>query len=259
MNMLKKSLCAAALMAGLNAAAQNPYSEIEADGAEFAVEVKFSGQKPGITDFVSAWIGDEPEDELTGLLYEMWQSHLKNKPLDKNEKITVDAKNGYVCFEINTPDEGDGYGEGKTSVEMCYWNCSDGKHKVIAKSVSQYQNGKAFLSEFGGISFAIYNNDTHKIVFTNGSGLGADDIETGVEHLNYGSNGEGEFYVENSKTGERKKITEDEYNIWYENYPVITYALPRSGKNITATINNLPSGNKQVTLVWDGLRFELQK
>ena len=211
---------AALLVCAMGVSAQNPYAEIEADGDEYATVVKFAGQKPGITDFVSAYIGDEPEDELTGALYEMWHKHLKNKPLDKNEKITVDAKNGFVRFEQLYPDEGDGYGDESLFVEMCYWNCSDGKHKIFASSVSQYHDGEAIQTEFGGIIFGVYNNDTHKMIFNNGCGLGVCDS--------------------------------------WDGNPIVTYTLPRVGKDITAVLHT-PDDIKEATYKWNGLKFELQK
>lgn len=241
-----------AMVVAFSAQAQNPYAEIEATGASFAQTVKYAGAKPGIADFVTAWIGEEPEDELNGTMYEIWQKHLNNKPFDKNQKVTVDAKNGYVCFEIGDSDDGGS----KTIVEMCYWNCSDGKHKVIGHSVQQFYGGKAIQSEFGGIYFGIYNNDTHKFVYSNGSNLGVDDVKTGMENISYYGDGNGAYFFENSETGEHKKITEEEYNKAQEHHPVVTYTLPRTGKNIIATINNLESGERKVQFVWDGLKFK---
>ena len=215
-------LLALMLTIAISASAQNPYAEIEDLEDEYTPVVKFSGQKPTITDFVTAYIG-EPEDELTGLMDEIWQCHRKNKPLPKNTKLTVDAKNGFVSMEKIYPDEGDGYGEESTTVDMCYWNCSDGKHKLFAISVLQFMDGKAVQTEFGGIFFGLYNNATHKIIYNNGVYLGMDDIE---------------------------KESDD---------AVITYALPRVGKDITATVHNLPNGEKKVLYKWNGLKFEMQK
>lgn len=225
MKAMKFQLILAAMLLAMSAMAQNPYAEIEDDEDVYAEYVKFSGQKPGIADFVTSYIGDEPEFELTGMLYDIWQKHLKNKPLDKNEKLTVDAKNGFVRFEKLYPDEGDG--ESKTFVEICYWNCSDGKHKVVAYSVGQFWDGKAIQTEFGGIWFGLYNNDTHKIIYNNGLALGMDVIDV----KKYGGDDEA----------------------------VVTYNLPRVGKDITAVINNLPGGNKEIAVKWNGLKFEVQQ
>lgn len=255
---MKTNFCLIALLAlTMNLAAQNPYPEENEEYAYFK-EVKFAGQKPGITDFVTSYIGDEPEDELTGLLYTMWQKYLKNKPMDTNEKVTVDARNGFVCFEKTYPADSDGLDGGRNNIEMCYWNCSDGNHKIFAVSVAQYHNGKAIQTEFGGITFGIYNNSTHKIFYNNGVSLGIDDIKTGMENLSCGVK-DGDFYVENIVTGERKSITEEEYDKWWENYPVITFNLPRTGKDITAVINNLREGKKEVLIKWNGLKFEVQQ
>jgi|GEM_PF-5839945 len=76
MKTIRFYLMLVALMAvSMTVAAQtNPYPE-EDDPDDYPQVVKFAGQKPTINDFVSTYIGDEPEDELTGKLYEMWQTY----------------------------------------------------------------------------------------------------------------------------------------------------------------------------------------
>lgn len=229
MNIIKSNLCLLALMAiSFTVAAQtNPYPEEKDPDASFQV-VKYAGQKPIINDFVNTWIGDEPEDELSGQLHEMWQNYKKNKPLGANKKITVDSKNGFACFEINYPPEDD-YAGGKTTVEMVYWNCTDGKHKIFANSVKQFDGNQAIQTEFGGIYFGIYNNDTHKIYYNNGSqSLGFDkEIKTGKEGT--------------------------------DEYPVITYDLPQVGKDIKATIHYQNGTKKEVLIKWTGMKFDIQQ
>lgn len=215
----------ALMVVSMTVAAQNPYPE-EDDPDDYPQVVKFAGQKPTISDFVNAWIGDEPEDELTGQLYEMWQNFKKNKPLDKNRKVTVDAKNGFATFEITYPADND-YKGGKTVVEMVYWNCSDNKHKIFAVSTKQWDNGKAVQTEFGGVYFGIYNNETHKIHYNNGvQSLGFDKaIKTGKEGT--------------------------------DEYPVITYDLPRVGKDIKAIIHYDDGTTKELLIKWTGMKFEI--
>ena len=67
MKTLRLILCSTMMiLVGLCSFAQsNPYPE-ENDEYAFAVTVKYQGQKPVINDFINAYIGDEPEDELTG-------------------------------------------------------------------------------------------------------------------------------------------------------------------------------------------------
>ena len=256
MKILKTFLCSVALvLTGLCALAQNPYPE-ENDPDVYSITVKYQGQKPIINDFINAWLG-EPEDELSGMLYEMWHNYLNNKPLDKTEKVTLDAKNGFASFEaVYPPDEYNTEG-GKLIVEMCYWNSSDGNHKIFASSVQQFQGDRAILTEFGGITFGIYNNTTHKMMFVNADVMGIE-VVTGMEFLGV-SVENGEYILNDYETGERKPITEEQYNNWWNEYPVVTYNLPRVGKDITAVINNRPEGKKEVIVKWNGQRFDVQQ
>ena len=228
MKTMRFYLIMVALMAvSMTVAAQNPYPE-EDDPDDYPRVVKFAGQKPTINDFVNAWIGDEPEDEFTGQLYEMWRDFKKNKPLDKNHKVTVDAKNGFACFEINYPP--DEYSDGgQTIVEMVYWNCSDTKHKVFAISTKQWDGGKPVQTEFGGIYFGIYNNTTHQIHYNNG-----------VQSLGFD-----------------KEIKTDKEGT--DEYPVILYDLPRVGKDIKAIVNYDDGTTKDVLIKWTGMKFEIQQ
>ncbi len=216
MKFLKSAVCIAAMLfTGLCASAQNnPYAyEDDPETAAYALTVTFSGQKPGINDFVRTLL-TEPEDEHYGSLSEMWERHQKNTP-EKNEKVTVDDKNGFVSFECNFPEDGS-----KTITEMCYWNSSDSKHKVVGESVQVFQNGKPVQTEFTGVFFHVYNNSTHKLCYINWHDMGVD-IDAG----------EG----------------------------VVTYSLPRVGKDITAVIHEKNGKTKNVVLKWNGLRFDVQK
>lgn len=216
MKFLKSAVCIAAMLfAGLCASAQdNPYpEENDEETAAYALTVTFSGQKPGINDFVRTLL-TEPEDEHYGALSEMWERHQKNKP-EKNEKVTVDAKNGFVSFESSYPED-----NSKSITEICYWNSSDSKHKVIGESVKIFQDGKPVQTEFTGIFFYVYNNQTHKMTYINWHDMGA-----------------------NVDAGEN----------------VVTYSLPRVGKDITAVVYEKNGKTKSVVLKWNGLRFDVQK
>lgn len=246
-------ICLTAMMSGLCATAQNAYPEEDDENyGSWTYEVTFSGQRPTIVDFVNGYLA-EPEDELSGALYEAFEKYKANKPLDKGTKVTVDVKNGFVCFEFSRFNE-EGKLESKSTTEMCYWNSSDGKHKVFAASTYTFLDGKAMSGgQFDGLNFCVYNNDTHHM-----KSLRADDMGAEVEMENTISYEQesGNYYVKNLKTGEKKKITEDEYSDGLMHEPTVVYSLPQSGKNITATIHNLPQGERKVQLVWNGLRFK---
>ena len=257
MNILRTILFSIALvLTGFCTFAQtDPYPE-ENETDVYSIIVKYQGQKPVINDFVNAWLSN-PEDELSGVLYDMWRKYIKGKPLDKTEKVTLDSKNGFVSFEkVYPPEEYNGDG-GKLLVEMCYWNSSDGNHKVFASSVQQFQGDKAIQTEFGGMSFGIYNNATHKMTYVNQYDMGVE-VKTGMENIGVKVE-DGKYFVNNNETGERTPITEEQFYKWLIEYPIVTYDLPREGKDITAVINNRPEGKKEIIVKWNGLRFDVQQ
>ena len=237
------------IICSLSVSAQNFYPK-ESEYDEYSYNVKYSGERPTIKDFINAYVA-EPEDEHTGMINKVWQRYLNNEPQPDGYKITVDTKNGFVCIESTTQDEGRNY---KTIVEFCYWNCADGKHKIFCKSSFTYLNGKPEWGwQYDGISFNVYNNNIRKMTHINSEDMG---VYIKTERDIYGSGFDGKnYYYENFETGEKKTLSEAEYNKWEENLPVVTYSLPRVGKDITATIHK-PNGDKQVKLTWDGYSFK---
>lgn len=119
--------------------------------------VSFKGQKPEISDFVTAILSREGLGEALGAMAEDWEKHLKGKALSKEITITVDAKNGYVRYDAIYPEGEHSY------IEYCYWNCADGKHKLVAENVSLLVNGKPVDTELTGLSFYWYDNASHKM------------------------------------------------------------------------------------------------
>lgn len=258
MKTMRHLLCFAVFtLAAFCAFAQaNPYPE-ENDEYAYAETVKYQGQKPIINDFINAYFGEESEDELNGYLSDLWHRYLKNEPLDKTEKVTLDSKNGFASFEkVYPPDEYDTEGS-RTLVEMCYWNSSDGNHKIFAESVQLFHGDRAIETEFSGLVFGIYNNATHKITYVTQYVMGIE-VKTGMENLGVIVD-KGEYFLTNYETNERMPITEEQYNNWWNEYPVVTYSLPRVGKDITAVINNRPEGKKEIVVKWNGLRFDVQQ
>lgn len=217
MKIRKSHFCLVALMLlTMSVSAQNnPYPE-EQENADYAITVKFQGQKPGIRDFINAMY-EEPEDEWSSTTSDMWKRFLNNK-LKADEKVTLDAQNGFVSFENSYSDE---FGETKRIEEICYWNCSDTKHKVVAQNAMVYRDGQPMETEFTGLSFMIYNNATHKLTFSGCSDMGIDvEYEDGLQ--------------------------------------ATTYTLPRVGKDIKIIVH-YDNKKEEFTAKWNGLRFNLQK
>ena len=136
--------------------------------AQDAIRVNYKGTSPTISDFVSAFVNsrdnaDDEEccvDEAFNAICYVWDRHHKGIPLEENQTLTIDDKNGYVLYESRSEYESV---EHLFRVEMCYWNESDGKHKLFAYSVWCFTNGKPALGQFDGITFFRYDNATKKM------------------------------------------------------------------------------------------------
>lgn len=125
--------------------------------AQETIKVKYQGASPTISDFVSAFVSsrhddeDDCADESFNALKQAWEKQRKGLSLNEWETLTVDQKNGYVCYE-SKPDEN------MLRVEMCYWNEADGKHKLFAYNVAMFKDGIHDPGQFDGLSFLRYNN-----------------------------------------------------------------------------------------------------
>lgn len=155
-------VCAIFALANVAVEAQNPYN---VESTEFDIIVTTNPSSPSIVDFVTALLA-EPEDELSGMLSEAWQLYLTNQPARPGGTMQVDKKNGYVCYtldyDVAYPEDMSG---DALKVEMCYWNCADGKHKLVAQNVVSTRNGELFIGQYDGISFYLYDKQTHKLSF----------------------------------------------------------------------------------------------
>lgn len=169
---------------------------------------------PDIVDFVTVFLS-ETEDELRGSIAPEWQKYLKNEKLSKGVTFTVDKNNGYVRYEM---DYDIAYPEDKTGekscVEFCYWNCADGLHKLFAENVYLTQKGKPIFTEFSGLYIYAYDNATQKLYM----------------------------------------IDQDLLGLGEETHGVVTFVLPRMGKDIEVTYAN---GSKK-KLAWNGKGFTLK-
>lgn len=136
--------------------------------AQRGIKVSFKGSKPTVTDF--AWAAfpslnheDEEEcgDRPWGALENAMERHRKGLPQEKGEKLTIDSRNGYILFEQAGEEDEDHI----FRLEVCYWNESDGKHKLIAfNNLASYVDGKPCFTEMSGIDFYRYDNATKRMV-----------------------------------------------------------------------------------------------
>lgn len=146
---------------------------------EDGIRVNYQGARPSIKDFAKAYItslvSEAEECEAEGVsMYKSLQDDIerqaKGQALKANRTLTVDQKNGYIVYE-------QGYDEFISRIEMCYWNESDGKHKLFACSRWSFNNGKFIMGQFDGLDFYRYNNATKKMSRCNTPGFD-------VEYLN---------------------------------------------------------------------------
>ena len=177
--------------------------------------VNYQGAKPTIKDFALAYItsllnpeDEEPEGEWLHM-YESIQKAIvcqdKGQPLEEEETLTIDQKNGFLVYEQKHDDY-------LTRIEMCYWNEADGKHKLFADNSWSFEKGKLSLGQYDHLSFYRYDNATKKMARCNTPGFD-------VEYLNK------------------------------------SYALPRTGKNITVTTWEDNGKKTEKPLKWNGHGF----
>lgn len=176
------------------------------------IKVNFKGNKPTISDFVTAVLSQEELGEGLGGMVEIWEKHLKGQPLPKGYKITVDAKNGYVSYEFTYEEDNQ-----HSIIEFCYWNCSDGQHKLLGQNQKVFINGEYIQTELTGTTFYMYTDKTRKMNYVYTSDLG-DEID------------------------------------WPQNANLIELKLPRVGKSIEYVFKT-PSGVVTKKLTWNGKKF----
>lgn len=193
--------------------------------AQESIRVKYQGAQPTISDFAWAFLSSNDDDEEEDCVDESfnairaaWETHRKGLPQEEGVTLTIDQKNGFVVYEYKSE-----YEDVKhlLRIEMCYWNESDGKHKLFAYNVCCFRNGECSPGQFDGLLFYRYDNATKKMTLCNDVGF---DVEFG---------------------------TNDGDDVAY-----ISYALPRTGKDIILT-TWYKRGKQQKTLRWNGRRFTM--
>ena len=183
--------------------------------AQEVIPVSFMGEKPTIGDFAWAFVSaidDDEEvdvDESANAFKQAWIRYRQGAAQPDGETLTVDQRNGFVLYE--SADDAH-----LLRIEMCYWNESDQKHKMVAYCVSSFLDGTYSAGQYDGIRFFRYDNAAKTMEPCYEPGF---DIEYGTED-----------------------------GAW------ISYALPRSGKDITVT-SWLDGRTTQRILKWNGHGF----
>ena len=187
--------------------------------AQDGIKVNYKGDRPTISDFAWAYLSGMNDDEYMeegetdesfNAIYGAWERYREGKKLDEDESLVIDQKNGFVLYEWR-------YEEDLLRIEMCYWNESDGKHKLFAMGTYSFEDGKYRAGQFDGLVFLRYDNATRTMDWAEDTGF---DVEYGTED-----------------------------GAW------VSYDLPRSGKDITVNYWYDNGTKKQKTLKFNGRRF----
>lgn len=133
---------------------------LSAAAQDIAYRVNFKGKAPTISDFVETLVTME-EGEVMNVYNHSWQLYKKGQKLPEGVMIDVDAKNGYALFNINYPDDND-----HLTVETCFWNCDDGRHKIIAQAIASYHDGRAMMGQYDGLTFYTYDSVKRQMKWT---------------------------------------------------------------------------------------------
>ncbi len=115
--------------------------------------VRYKGAKPSISDFVTTILSQEKKGEALDAMQTDWKKHLRGQMLTQGTTILVDAPNGYVRYDHKYSTRESLY------IECCYWNCSDGMHKLVAENVVTIYDGKPIEGQYSGVAFYIYDNN----------------------------------------------------------------------------------------------------
>jgi hypothetical protein len=186
---------------------------VETVEEDFSFPVEFQGAEPTIADFMTAIITSEDPGEWFSYMNREWQKYRQGHHY--TGKFTI--KSRYICYDEQDKEQGDVW---ISHTEFCCWNCTDERYLLVGTANNFYRNGVPYDGQFGGISFYLYDLQTHRMDMAYNSDLGVErpDIEG-----------------------------------------VMTYSLPTDGTNIVATVNCPERDNVTITFVWNGQGFLMTK
>ncbi len=182
---------------------------LQAQEEDFSFPVKFKGKSPSISDFVTAIMSQEGLGEWMGHICDEWGKFRKGKPHKGHFKI--DSRHGYIRFEEYIDDD-------HCVTDFCFWNCSDGRHKVVTTASSFYRGTEVLDGQYSGLYLYLYDGKTRRMEWV-------PDTKLGIEHPDI--NG------------------------------MLTYTLPVDGKDIIATGSDPKKGFCRFVYEWNGNGFNL--
>ena len=201
------------------------------------VIVNFSGAQPTILDFAHALLSFEDMGEGYGNFREAIEAYDKGKK-PENGELTIDKQNGYINYTAKWSEDDPSLTH-VTINEMCYWNCKDGRHKIIASNIMVKQDNRYVDTEVTGVSYLCYDSETKTMEWNSADQLGALVLP---EDLCWPAQD-----PENSQLGED----------YFRYMP--KHTLPRVGKNIKVDVADpsIPASKRRTCeLVWNGNGFD---
>ena len=124
------------------------------------IRVNYKGATPTIADFVTTYLSQEDDEEMIKGIWEDWESRQQGKALSNGASFTVDVKNGFIRYDKRYTANTYSY------TEFCFWNCKDGKHKLLGVNRGCIEQGKPVTAQFTGLKFYTYDNQTKRMTQT---------------------------------------------------------------------------------------------
>ena len=149
---IKSFVLMAVLMMCVSSLSAQSFEYPEVSDGERIV-VKSQRGRPTISDFVTAYLSQRKDSTFFDKVYSEWQRYRQKLPLSENVSLIVDTRNGYMHYEIVRPEEKD-----TMVMEMCFWNCADGKRKLVCANTYWKMDGDYGWNTFIGASFYVYDN-----------------------------------------------------------------------------------------------------
>lgn len=207
-------------------------------------------RRAGIVDFVNDYVA-EPEGDLCGAVADAWAHYLRHERQDEGVTLDVDERHGFMCYRHVSPE-----GPDSLTLQMCYWNCADKRHKLVATSVWTISDGYAVTGQFDGLDFMLYDSATGQSEPVSPEDYGLDRFY-GLDLDSDGYDAARRAFYVTDAAGKTTYMTRDEWDEWTRNRSVNTFMLPREGKDIIQVTRR---GHRQ-TLTrwrWNGSRFSRQ-
>ena len=132
-----------------------------------SIRVNYQGTRPTITDFVTAYLAQEDNEEVIKSIKEDWKCQQQGRALSNGASFTVDTRNGFIRYDKRYTATTYSY------TEFCYWNCKDNAHKLLAVNRGCIEEGRPVTAQFTGLKFYTYTNQTKVMKWTSRLDLGA--------------------------------------------------------------------------------------